>query len=542
MNGRIIALFGALLFACALSCDSLSYNRGHLAGHVSGGDRAPANITIDFGSHQISPPRPPRASDVPEGTGILRGGFELVPLDSRGWPSEELENIFDIIVTDDGVNRKVEVVAEGAREMTEALFYLKFDAECFTPVDSRDSGFLGGDGMAISLFVHRAGELAGGVARIRPDENGGVSGSGVVAEILFSPEPYRTASVNPYPNESKAHNKVVDLFAAKTPTGITLTWTEKNVGDYDNNGEVGIPDITPIALNYLRRSDDGNPEPFPNLIDGDNSGEIGIPDITPIALNYLNAVTGYNVYRRINLGGDPVFLPGDKLENPINPAARATVMRDGILDGGNPPKFALIYSFTDSTAEPASSYVFVVRPVSAPGDTPEEGLDSNVAIPEAGAASFELRSGQAEYTVGENIIIEVWVTDADNVFSSNARFDFDDSLLAITPGGIAATLGVETPNFFPDPPGSLFFGVQVDSNTIGFNNTQKRGQPGIGGEGVLAYAVFDAVAAGEAEFFIHDPSDFVWLRSPDPDFGSNKLPFGVITTPAAPLVVTINPA
>ncbi|MCD6119612.1 hypothetical protein J7K50_07215, partial [bacterium] len=57
-----------------------------------------------------------------------------------------------------------------------------------------------------------------------------------------------------------AENKVFDLAATVIdpdgpagplpPEGVTLTWTERLIGDFDQSGEVGISDITPIAMNY----------------------------------------------------------------------------------------------------------------------------------------------------------------------------------------------------------------------------------------------------------------------------------------------------
>ncbi len=76
-----------------------------------------------------------------------------------------------------------------------------------------------------------------------------------------------------------------------------LKWSYVNTGDYDSNGEVGVPDITPIALHYLHSSrlPGGWPHPEDKWIDGDKSGEVGIPDITPIALNYLSQVAEYAI-------------------------------------------------------------------------------------------------------------------------------------------------------------------------------------------------------------------------------------------------------
>ena len=82
--------------------------------------------------------------------------------------------------------------------------------------------------------------------------------------------------------------RVTDL-AYDSGTGH-LTWSYVNLGDYDCNGIVSVPDITPIALNYLEQV---NGDPYLQWVDGDGSGAIGVADITPIALNYLSQVAEY---------------------------------------------------------------------------------------------------------------------------------------------------------------------------------------------------------------------------------------------------------
>lgn len=104
-----------------------------------------------------------------------------------------------------------------------------------------------------------------------------------------------------------AAGKVTDLsFDAESGT---LFWSYVNTGDYDLSGDTGIPDITPIALNYLKTveylpggkpaGDIETPKGLENhrlaWIDGDKNGEIGISDVTPIALNYLNDVKEYRI-------------------------------------------------------------------------------------------------------------------------------------------------------------------------------------------------------------------------------------------------------
>lgn len=96
---------------------------------------------------------------------------------------------------------------------------------------------------------------------------------------------------------------------------------EGTIGDYDGNAEVGVPDITPIALNYLKsveylpleadearpdwngvrtpagdpRTPDGAENWRLAQIDGDGNGEIGISDVTPIALHFGAKLEGWRI-------------------------------------------------------------------------------------------------------------------------------------------------------------------------------------------------------------------------------------------------------
>ncbi len=84
-------------------------------------------------------------------------------------------------------------------------------------------------------------------------------------------------------------NRVDDLTLTDNRDGsYTLTWTYKNVGDYDQNGIINIGDITPLAQHFLESADPTN-----RWIDGDGNGIINIADTAPIAENYFSEVSGY---------------------------------------------------------------------------------------------------------------------------------------------------------------------------------------------------------------------------------------------------------
>ncbi len=77
----------------------------------------------------------------------------------------------------------------------------------------------------------------------------------------------------------------------------TLHWTYFNPGDYDLDGEVGIPDITPLALNFAKTMTGGEwDDPYLAWLDGSENGEIGVTDVWPIAINFEKRVDGYEIF------------------------------------------------------------------------------------------------------------------------------------------------------------------------------------------------------------------------------------------------------
>ncbi|MEP0813894.1 MAG: hypothetical protein HRF49_04420, partial [bacterium] len=103
----------------------------------------------------------------------------------------------------------------------------------------------------------------------------------------------RSASIAP----REGFGIVGDLAAGATAQAgkISLSWTYANKGDYNQDGEVGISDVTPIALNFGALTNDGTNDEAERVVDGSGSGEVGIDDVTPIALNYLAVVQSYTI-------------------------------------------------------------------------------------------------------------------------------------------------------------------------------------------------------------------------------------------------------
>ena len=91
-------------------------------------------------------------------------------------------------------------------------------------------------------------------------------------------------------------NCVTDLALTDNGDGAyTLSWHYRNLGDYDQNGTVGISDITPIAMHYGEAYDIEDVNCLLAVIDGSGNGVVSIVDITPIAMYYGVELDAYAV-------------------------------------------------------------------------------------------------------------------------------------------------------------------------------------------------------------------------------------------------------
>jgi uncharacterized delta-60 repeat protein len=96
-----------------------------------------------------------------------------------------------------------------------------------------------------------------------------------------------------------AANAIPDLVITDIGGGIyNYTWHYYNVGDYNQDGTVGVPDITPLAMHYNETWNKTVPAEINTLhavVDGSNSGTVEIADVTPIAMNFGVQVSAYRL-------------------------------------------------------------------------------------------------------------------------------------------------------------------------------------------------------------------------------------------------------
>ncbi len=90
-------------------------------------------------------------------------------------------------------------------------------------------------------------------------------------------------------------NRVDDLVLTTGIDGNFLSWSYKNLGDYNQDGVVWVDDLTPLAANFGRTYDPGDVNSLLAVIDGNGNGTIDLADVTPIAQNYMAECKGYSV-------------------------------------------------------------------------------------------------------------------------------------------------------------------------------------------------------------------------------------------------------
>lgn len=166
-------------------------------------------------------------------------------------------------------------------------------------------------------------------------------------------------------------------LAFNAGTGV-LSWGYACQGDYNQNGEVGVSDLTPLGIHFGAVSGGGpfTPDSIEAVIDGSGDGAVGIADVTPIGLNFGNRALSYNIYQST----DPADLPASNTA-PNGPGAVLLGHVALASATGTPATGRLQFSFTVTAPDPAALYW--VRPNDAADGSGANGTPSNPAGPGA---------------------------------------------------------------------------------------------------------------------------------------------------------------
>lgn len=104
-----------------------------------------------------------------------------------------------------------------------------------------------------------------------------------------------TGKVTCTPPKGEA-NRVNDLAIVDNGDSThSLIWHYRSLGDYNQDGNVGIADITPLAQHFGGQWTVGEENTLAAVIDGSGNKAIDIADVTPIAVNFGSQVDHYAV-------------------------------------------------------------------------------------------------------------------------------------------------------------------------------------------------------------------------------------------------------
>ncbi len=299
---------------------------------------------------------------------VSSDGFELRVLDSSFQYGGNAD--FALQVHETTTGRTVEILAD-ATDLRSIHLQLDYDSSLLHPIAAELQSWPGVQAdKQINLAVSDiAGSVHLGSTIVHPQLMNGPSGQFSVASISFAEGGMlsgRSASAAPSGSSSRIPDLSVDAGSGD------VSFSYSNVGDYDQNSQVGISDITPLGVNFNADPAAGTTYPFASslsVVDGDSNGLITLADITPIGQNFGNTVDSWSLY-----GGDSADYPADAAAG--NGAAINLGTVNFADDSGlSTAEFRLTYAANLTDVATSSAVSFWLRPVNAGS----EGISSNLA-------------------------------------------------------------------------------------------------------------------------------------------------------------------
>jgi hypothetical protein len=187
--------------------------------------------------------------------------------------------------TEDG-GTLVRILGREIDGLDRAYLHLRYDAAALHPELTRSGEWLPAD----TVFLGIANQPGLVVLGLQTTEGRRIIGDDVeLAAVRFQTGGWTSQRGISAVSDSP----VTDLHFDTTNTK-QLVWSYTCTGDYDQNTEVGISDITPIGK-HLKDTPASPDWAAAQCADGIADGEVNISDLQPIGANYHETVTGFQV-------------------------------------------------------------------------------------------------------------------------------------------------------------------------------------------------------------------------------------------------------
>jgi hypothetical protein len=270
---------------------------------------------------------------------------------------------------------------------------------------------------ALSLAVPSADNTIDiGICMLHPDTVTGYSGSATLATIEFVNTGLAVARSTSAPPLSAASRINFGYDSYRN----NFAWYYRNQGDYNQNGEVGISDLTPIAVHFGKSQAGGFAESsVESVVDGDGNGIINISDISPIGVGFGRRVTSFNIYK------------GLQSEYPAGPDAAsgiAELQSTAFADALNSPADGRLYFDVDNTVAVDSAAAYWLRPV----DNATEGIPSDIA-------GLGNQRPTASFTLADNVGVAPFQINADASASTDPEGGELEYFWFVVPSGLFET-------------------------------------------------------------------------------------------------------
>lgn len=233
----------------------------------------------------------------------------------------------------------------------------------------------GRDGEYLFLAVPRRIDnvVVAGLARVG-SRSGTALEPGALAEFRFTAGRDNVGKTASAVNDDPRSAVKLEVYYGGCMGDLGLSWEERNIGDYSNNGLVEIADLTPVGVHF-GKSVEGPEADWLELVDGNLDGAITVADITPIGQNFLKHIDGFHVYSAL----EPNLEPGD-----YHLREDLSVTRDYMLHEFASPTYLkkrLYYSSGTNEVDTLPGYEyathFYVRAYAQDGEVITEGPPSN---------------------------------------------------------------------------------------------------------------------------------------------------------------------
>lgn len=298
-------------------------------------------------------------------------------------------------ITDRPTTVEVSVRVAAARQLKACYLELTYDPSNCDPLSVKSTGLLArpadttevpkaeeqtaGTPSSLELAVlSQPGIVHFGEVLTHYQDQPGFTGDGVLVTAQFARRPFtlRTGSVPPTDDASQPDVQW-DSFSG------ALVWNYYCTGDYDQNSEVGVTDLTPLGANF-GAAGPFDPQSALAVIDGDGNGELNVADITSIGANFARRVQGYDIY----VGPDQDSLPASNdAPSSIDPVGFVPFEQHQGNPQGERLRFAFVYP------EPHPDQIVWVRPLDGEATgTPSTPQGSSYCL-------WQLRNASAFATV-----------------------------------------------------------------------------------------------------------------------------------------------